>query len=80
MDDINTELKRRGSQARLALTRLYDHPDIQVRLQAAKSTRAVAPVEARRVIEAIARSSRMPQAADARGSLRNMDEGLIRPD
>jgi hypothetical protein len=80
MAAIDAELKRRGPQARLALTKLYAHPNMQVRLQAAKCTRAVAPAEARRVIEAIAKSGRMPQAADARGSLRIMDEGLIKPD
>jgi hypothetical protein len=80
MDAIDAELKRRGPQGRLALTKLYEHPNMQVRLQAAKCTRAVAVVEARRVMEAIAKSGRMPQAADARGSLRMMDEGLIKPD
>jgi hypothetical protein len=80
MDAVDKELQRRGAHARLALCELYEHPKQQVQLQAAKCTLAVAPVEARRVIEAIAKSGRMPQAADARGSLRNLDEGIFRPD
>jgi Domain of unknown function (DUF2019) len=79
MTDINAELKRRGPQARLALTSLYEHPTAQVRLQAARLTLAVAPLEARRVIEAIARSTKMPQAADARGTVRNLDTGFLKP-
>lgn len=77
---IDAELKRRSPDARLALMTLYDHPNMQVRLQAAKCTLAVAPTEARRVLEAIARSGRMPQAADARGTLRNLEEGVFKPD
>ncbi|MHB8885806.1 MAG: DUF2019 domain-containing protein [Methylovirgula sp.] len=80
MHAIDAELKRRGLHARLALTRLFEHPNMQVRLQAAKCTLAVAPARARHVIEAIARSSRMPQAADARGTIYNLDTGFMKPD
>lgn len=80
MDAVDKELRKRGLQARLALRKLYEHPNQQVRLQTAKCTLAVAPTEARRVIEAIAKSGWMPQAADARGSLRNLDEGVFKPD
>jgi Domain of unknown function (DUF2019) len=38
MDAIDKELRARGKEARLALVRLYDHPNIQVRLQAASFT------------------------------------------
>jgi hypothetical protein len=80
MAAIDAELKRRGAAARLALTRLYEHPNMQVRLQAARLTIAVSPAGARRVLEAIALSGRMPQAADARGKLRDLVEGVTRPD
>ncbi|MGO9008086.1 MAG: DUF2019 domain-containing protein [Beijerinckiaceae bacterium] len=74
------ELRKRGREARLALCRLYDHPNMQVRLQAATLTLAIAPVAARQVIDAIAKSGRMPQAADARGTLRELDNGIFKPD
>jgi hypothetical protein len=79
MFDIEKELKSRGPEARLTLLKLYDHPNIQVRLQAAGATLAVAPVEARRLIEAISKSGWMPQAADAKGTLRNLDSGFFKP-
>jgi hypothetical protein len=77
---IDRELRKRGGDARLALLKLYHHPNMQVRLQAATLTLAVAPVEAREVIDAIARSGRMPQAAEARGTLRELDTGVFKPD
>lgn len=77
---IDKELRKRGRDARLALLKLYHHPNMQVRLWAATLTLAVAPIEAREVIDAIARSGRMPQAAEARGTLRNLDTGFYKPD
>lgn len=38
MNDVDQELRRRGLQARLALLKLFDHPNMQVRLKAAKRT------------------------------------------
>ena len=43
MKDVDTELRARGEEARRALLRLYSHPNMQVRLQAAKKTLGVAP-------------------------------------
>jgi predicted GNAT family acetyltransferase len=80
MKAVDDELRKRGREARLVLLKLYDHPNMQVRLHAAKCSLAVAPAAARHVIEAIARSGRMPQAADARGTLRNLKEGVFKPD
>lgn len=77
---IDDELRKRGRDARLALRKLYDHSNMQVRLQAATLTLAVAPVEASQVIDAIARSGRMPQAAEARGTLRELATGVFKPD
>lgn len=47
-DLINAELKKRGPDALRALRRLYDDPNMQVRLQAARLTVDVAPPEAKR--------------------------------
>jgi hypothetical protein len=80
MDLIDRELRSRGRDARLGLLRLYDHPNIQVRLKAATRTLGIAPVAARAVIEAIDESQWFPQAGDAGLTLRYLDEGTFKPD
>jgi hypothetical protein len=80
MDDVDHELRRRGRAARLALTRLYDHPDTQVRLKAATRTLGIDPVAARAVIQAVADSKHFPQAGEAGMRLWAYDEGRFRPD
>lgn len=77
---ITDELKKRGPAARLALTKFYNHPSIQVRLQAAKSTLAVAPDAARQVIQAISKSKYLPQAGDAGMCLLMLERGISRPE
>jgi Domain of unknown function (DUF2019) len=57
MKDVDTELRARGEDARRALLRLYSHPNMQVRLQAAKKTLGVAPEAARQLIETISESN-----------------------
>ena len=47
---ILDELKRRGNDERRVLISLYDHPNTQVRLNAAKSTYALNTAGARAVI------------------------------
>ncbi len=76
---VNAELITRGAEARLALLKLYEHPNMQVKLEAAKATLAVAPKEARSMIESIAASSWMPQAGDAGMCLWTLDEGIFKP-
>jgi cytochrome c oxidase assembly protein Cox11 len=79
MHAINEELKSRGDEARLALLKLYNHPNMQVRLAAARSTLAVAPVAARHQLEAIVSSRWFPQAGDAGMTLWRLDEGEFKP-
>ncbi len=74
---IRTELSSRDARAFLA--KLYSHPNVQVKLQAAMATLTVAPVEARHLIEAISKTGRMPQAADAKETLRLLDSGFFKP-
>ncbi len=76
---IEAELKCRPGDQRRILMRLYEHENAQVRLNAAKATLAVAPVEARQLLEAIAASRRFPQAGDAGMSLINLDNGIYKP-
>ena len=80
MMDVATELKNRDGDQRPALLQLFEHPNMQVRLQAAKLTLAVAPVEARAQLQAIADSQWFPQAGDAGMSLLNLDRGVFKPE
>ena len=76
---ILQELKHRESDQRHALITLYDHPNMQVRLNAAKATLAVAPVAARKMLQTIADSGWYPQAGDAGMSLVNLERGIFKP-
>ncbi len=79
MDAVEKEMKTRGSDQRRSLLRLYGHPNAQVRLAAAKATLAVAPLEARQTLEAIANSHRFPQAGDAGMTITHLDRGFFKP-
>ena len=61
-------------------TQFYDHPNLQVRLNAAKATLAVAPAEARHQLEAIRSSKIYPQAADAGMAIRMLDSSVFKPE
>ena len=80
MDVIDRELRARGNEARLALTKLYDHPDMQVTLEAAKHTLGVAPDLARQVIQWIADSKWPPQYIEARSIVGALANGNLKPD
>ena len=80
MDAVDNELRSRGKQVRLALQRLYNYPNMQVRLKAAKRTLGVTPDAARRVIQAIADSKWPPQYVEAYMTLVNLDNGTFVPD
>ncbi len=77
---VDIELRARGLAARQALLRLFDHQNMQVRLQAAKWSLAIAPEAARRVIEEIKNSHWFPQALEAGMTLRNLEAGVFKPD
>jgi len=76
---IEAELKTREGDGRSALMELYRHPNIQVRLNAARATLAVAPDAGRAQLIAIRDSHWMPQAMHAGMSLRNLDKGMYKP-
>jgi len=79
MVEVRDELKSRPGDQRSSLLKLFDHPNMQVQLVAAKSTLAVAPEAARRKLEEIAGSGWFPQAGDAGMSIRNLDHGVFKP-
>jgi hypothetical protein len=76
---IADELKSREGDQRAQLLRLYDHPNIFVRLKAAKATLAVEPLVAREAIQRIADSKERPAAFEAGMSLAMLDEGIYTP-
>lgn len=79
MMDISNELKSRDGDKRSELVSLFRFPNMQVRLQAAKLCLAVAPIEARSQLKAIAESEWFPQAGDAGMSLWNLERGVFKP-
>jgi len=80
MSAVGYELIRRGRDARLELQKLHRHPNLQVRLKAAKWSLGVNPVEARKVIQSIYDSKFPPQSGDAGMCLSNLDDGTFKPD
>lgn len=76
---VREELKARPGDQRRALMPLYHHPNIQVRLMAAKETLAVESVAAREMLQAIKDSKQMPQSLDAGMCLWTLDEGIFKP-
>jgi Domain of unknown function (DUF2019) len=80
IDAVVTELKNRPGDQLRVLTSLYNDPNMNERLKAAKATLAVAPTAARQAIEAIAASTWPPQCYDARMCLSMLDEGVFKPD
>jgi hypothetical protein len=76
---IQDELKTRADDQRRELLSLYNHPNAQVRLNAAKVTLAVAPEPARKALQALADSREYPQAGDAGMSLDNVELGIFKP-
>jgi len=79
MKAVDEELKRRAGDQRRALLALYNHPNMQVRLMAAKLTLAVAPDAARQMLRQIQEWGRQPQAGDAGMCLWTLDEGIFVP-
>jgi hypothetical protein len=76
---ITEELKSRPGDQRSALLRLFDHPNIQARLMAAKLTLAVAPAAARQMLQDIQDSKQYPQAGNSGMSLWALERGIFKP-
>jgi len=79
MDAVEQEMKRRPGDQRRALLPLFDHPNLWVRLMAAKTTLAVAPEAARQMLQAIESWGRQPYAGDAGMCLVSLDRGIFVP-
>jgi cytochrome c oxidase assembly protein Cox11 len=79
MRAVEDELKARPGDQRRALLQLFTHRNAQVRLTAAKATLAVAPQEARSMLEWLADSQIFPQAGGAGMCLSSLDRGIFKP-
>ncbi|HLH47729.1 MAG TPA: DUF2019 domain-containing protein [Roseiarcus sp.] len=79
MKNVEQELKVRSGDKRDALFALYNHPNMQVRLMAAKLTLAISPDAARQMLQRIQQCGRQPQAGDAGMCLWNLDRGVFVP-
>jgi hypothetical protein len=75
MQAIENELRRREGDQRRALLPLLDHRNVQVRMMAAHAVLTISPDLARKAFESVRDSEIFPQAADAAGTLRALDEG-----
>jgi hypothetical protein len=73
------ELKARGSDQRRLLLKLYAHPNMQVRLNAAKATLAVAPGPAKEALQALTKNKLYSQAGDAGMCLWALEQGIFKP-
>lgn len=76
---IADELKSRPGDQRRVLMQLFGHPNMQVRLTAAKDNLAVDYIAARCEIQAIVDSKWFPQAGDAGMTLHHLDTGFYKP-
>lgn len=80
MEEVETELKGREGDQRRILRPLLTHRNAQVRLKTALALLAPEPDAARATLQAISDAKEFPQAADARGMMRAIDEGSYVPD
>jgi hypothetical protein len=79
MQLVKTELKARTGDQRRALLPLLGHPNAQVRFMASVATLAVDLQSARRALQVISDRDEYPQAADARGMMKALDDGTYVP-
>ncbi len=76
---VTEELKSREGDARTALVALYRHPNVEVRMGAAKATLAVNPEGARDLLIAIEKLNRFPQSPSAGMCLSSLEDGTFKP-
>lgn len=79
LKEVWEELQGRPGDQRIALLPLLEHPNYQVRLNAAKATLALAPAAARTTLEALYASGHLPQSGSAGMTLLLLDNGTFKP-
>lgn len=80
LSEIDQELRVRGTNSRLALSELFDHPNPFVRLNAASDLLGLLPQDARSVLLKIRDARIQPEALDAGMMLSRFDSGEWTPD
>jgi hypothetical protein len=77
--EIDNELRKRGVEARLALTKLFDHPNIQVRMNAARRTLGVAREPAMAVLRKIMKEDYDAFRFHAGMTVALVEDGTVNP-
>ncbi|HEV2652010.1 MAG TPA: DUF2019 domain-containing protein [Rhizomicrobium sp.] len=77
--EIDRELRKRGIAARLELTKLFIHPNVQVRVNAAKSSLGVAREPALNVLRQITKEDFGPFRLDAGMTIALVEDGTVTP-
>ncbi|MDB5360451.1 MAG: hypothetical protein JWO51_1748 [Rhodospirillales bacterium] len=78
-DEIGKELRRRGVEARLELTKLFTHQNIQVRMNAATRSLGVAREPALNVLRQIMKEDFGAFRLDAGMTVALVEDGTITP-
>ena len=76
---INKELRRRGIEARLELVKLFIHPNIQVRMNAARRSLGIAREPALNVLRQITKEDFGPFRLDAGMAIALVEDGTVNP-
>lgn len=79
MMSVADDLRNREPDQRMALVPLYRHRNPEVRFHASAETLKINPTEARAVLQRMSDRNEYPQAADARGLMRGLDDGSFVP-
>jgi hypothetical protein len=80
LEAVEQELKVRAGDQRRALAPLYNHPNPQVRFDAAMATLVVFPDEARAALQMIIDRNEFPQAGEAGFTLADLSAGRFTPE
>ncbi|GGF01301.1 hypothetical protein GCM10011611_03560 [Aliidongia dinghuensis] len=78
-NEISKELRRRGIAARLELTKLFNHPNIQVRMNAAKWSIGIAREPALNVLRQITKEDFGAFRLSAGMTVALVEDGTINP-
>ena len=79
IENIDRELRRRGTSARLELTKLFNHPNIQVRRNAATRSLGVTREAALDVLRQIVKEDFGPFRLDAGMTIALVEDGTVTP-
>ena len=76
---LKDEFIKRGPDRRRSLIPSFNHPNPQVRFNAAMAMLAIVPDAARQVLQIISDRNEQPQAMDARMIMKSIDAGRYIP-